>query len=309
MQAASALAQQRTVRSLQRGPDLYLVLEDLAGYYGMRLRLGEKDIFLSSRLADLRFTAERREALINGIKVNLCLAPVLAEGYGPALSELDFRVVMDPLLRRNAVPPRRIDRIMVDPGHGGKDPGARSSALLEKNFNLSVARILAHNLRVYGYTVALTRERDVFVSLEERADSANRWGADLFISIHANAAGNQGVHGIETFFLTPAGAASAHGGKRQTESAAGNRFDPENVRFSYAVQRNLLVSTNAADRGIKQARFSVLQNAACPAILVECGFLSNAAESRRLASLEYQQRLVRGILGGLREFHAGVRER
>jgi len=222
--------------------------------------------------------------IINKTKVYLSYSPTLWKDHA-AISEPDFRLLVDPIMRSQALRRRHVCRIMLDPGHGGKDPGAIGKRTKEKDVALKLAQQLAQELRKRGYTVALTRDTDKALELRHRTDQAKRWRADLFISIHANVVGSKNVRGTETFSLTPKGCSSTHGGKTKKTTSAGNKSDRENALLAHSIQHCLITATGAVDRGIKRAEFVVLDTAPCPAVLVETGFISNPAEEKRLTTL------------------------
>jgi len=218
--------------------------------------------------------------------------------------------------------------IVLDPGHGGKDPGACSGyGVREKDLVLGIALSLRKRLEHVGYKVVMTRERDVFVSLGDRTMWANRAEAALFVSIHANASRNPLASGIETYYLSNSNdratirlarmenhLAYMTGTRRAASDVSYIVSDmiqsykvTESRRFAQVVQELLVAEARThhprvSDLGVKPGPFAVLVGAAMPAILVEVSFLSNADEARRLEQREYQERLVEGLLGGIKEF-------
>jgi N-acetylmuramoyl-L-alanine amidase len=222
-------------------------------------------------------------------------------------------------------PERRIGRIVLDPGHGGPDPGAigRARQTLEKNITLDVAARLKGKLEKLGYEVAMTRESDGYVSLADRSRAAARHRADLFVSIHANAAPNRAACGLETYFLSEAKTdwerAVAARENAEVESLAGASYGPGDVGLilaDLAQSEFLLESSELAgriqeltfprarvmDRGVRQANFYVLRNTFIPAVLVEVGFLSNKSEEGLLRQASHRDKLADGIASGIDEF-------
>lgn len=221
----------------------------------------------------------------------------------------------------------RFKTIVIDPGHGGYDTGAVGpSGVEEKDVNLSVARGLADILRErLGCTVLLTRSEDVYVGLEERTEFANRNNADIFISVHSNAALNRSVDGVETYFLSfdatdddALRLAAVENGPAHT----GGRLSPEeggdisailsdlmrtaahhdSSRLAESVQSSLLSAAGNENRGVKQAPFMVLSGASMPAILVEVGFITNPAEEKRLSSKKSRLKTAASIADGVVDF-------
>jgi N-acetylmuramoyl-L-alanine amidase len=285
----------------------YVYLKDVAKYYGMSLRVGDKVCDIRSRSANASFVFNRREGKINGITVNYMFPPYVA-GVDPMISEFDFNLLLDPVIR-SAAPRYRVGIIVIDPGHGGKDNGAQGRIYREKDINLQVARRLKDVLRAKGYIALLTRDKDFFIELDERPGKASAMKADLFISIHSNSAGRgvSAINGVETYCLTPEGAPSTADAKaKNANRERGNAHNKNNYLLAYDVQRSILRNTGAADRGVKHARFAVLKDAPCPAILVETGFMSNLSEERNLGTGAYQDKLAFGIAEGIIAYHRAM---
>lgn len=168
--------------------------------------------------------------------------------------------------------------IVLDPGHGGSDPGAIYADVNEKDINLSVAQKTAQLLKNEGYEVVMTRDEDVFEELSDRAAAANRYSNPVFVSIHCNASDNPESFGVETY--------------NARESKKGKEFGK-------VIHKELLKSTGADDRGTHERNFVVLRETACPAVLVEIGFLSNEGERNRLTEDSYQNKIAVGIAQGI----------
>ena len=214
--------------------------------------------------------------------------------------------------------------VVVDPGHGGRDPGAIAHGLREKDINLRIAKYLRPILEAHGFEVHLTRSDDRFISLEERAAITNGLAADFFISVHANAETTHTVTGIETFYCDRSsrydpvvcGLYAADRWKLDGLKL-GLAYQPthEMLRILYGlliedaryqsrklagiIQRSMVESTGAPSRGAKPGPYRVLRLANCPAVLVETGFMSNRYEARKLADPAYRKRLAESIAHGL----------
>jgi N-acetylmuramoyl-L-alanine amidase len=214
----------------------------------------------------------------------------------------------------------RFDTVVIDPGHGGEDHGARArGGLEEKGLVLDVARRLAARLRRRGLAVLLTRERDEFVSLERRTALANDARGDLFVSIHANAAKSRGPRGSETFFAALDASDEAAGEVAARENRAFTRGAPaaaseagdallailgdliatehlaDSSEFARLVQTALARANGMPSRGVKQAPFVVLLGVQMPAALVEIGFLTNPADEQALLGSEGREGLVEAL--------------
>jgi N-acetylmuramoyl-L-alanine amidase len=220
-----------------------------------------------------------------------------------------------------------VKRIMIDPGHGGKDPGAIGrNGLAEKEVVLDVGLRLKELIkRNLGLEVLMTRDRDVYIPLEERTQLANGKGADLFISIHANASPNRRVRGLEIYTLgqatdSSALATAARENSVQEESMKNldgvikmmltdltimKRLD-HSLEFAdstrQAFVRNLGTDYDLNDLGVKQAPFYVLMNAGMPSILAEVSFISNPVEEKRLSSRAYREKIAHSLLLGVQEY-------
>ena len=213
-----------------------------------------------------------------------------------------------------------VQRIVIDPGHGGKDPGCiGKNGTLEKNIVLDVSRSLKTLLEKEGLEVILTRGSDIFLPVENRTVIANQKQADLFISIHANATRNRKLSGIETFYLNfnqdPSVIATA---ARENATSTKNISDmkdiiekiiqntkiPESKELAKGIQDNLVKSlskkySNINSLGVKGGPFWVLIGAEVPSVLVEISFLSNPTEEKRLQTTQYRQRIAQGIYEGI----------
>ena len=213
--------------------------------------------------------------------------------------------------------------IVIDPGHGGKDPGARGrSGLMEKDIVLDVGlrlrRLIEERL---GLNVIMTRETDVFIPLEERTAIANTKGADLFVSVHANASRREGAKGVETYLLGRATDRDAMATAERENSASEKSLNTlqliltdlmntskkeESLRLAYYVQENMIghleTRYKVTDLGVKRAPFYVLVNARMPSILAEISFISNREEEKLLSDGEHRQEIAEAILKGIKKY-------
>ena len=223
--------------------------------------------------------------------------------------------------------------VVIDAGHGGNDAGAIGlvKGTQEKHLNLSVAKQLAAKIRATypEVKVVLTRETDVFMPLQQRADIVNKNHADLFISIHTNAAENRKACGAETFILGTdrmednLDVAMRENAvmKLEADQTVYQGFDPNSIEsyiifelmqnqymdrsleFAELVQNQFVGTLQRANRGVRQAAFWVLLKSACPSVLVEMGFVSNAEEEKWLASEEGKKGIVNGIFNAFENYY------
>jgi N-acetylmuramoyl-L-alanine amidase len=199
--------------------------------------------------------------------------------------------------------------IAIDAGHGGEDDGAVSgtTGVAEKDLNLDLSLRVAKILERDGHRVVLTRKNDRKIPLEERTRIANRARADVFIAIHFNSSPKSSARGIETFTLTPQGQPSTYATAGNTvRKFPANDLDGLNTVLGYCLQSSLVSMVSATDRGVKHSHFTVLRGLRCPGALLECGFLSNAAESTVVTSSEYREKLARAIVAGIMQFAAST---
>ena len=220
-----------------------------------------------------------------------------------------------------------VGRIVIDPGHGGHDPGAKIPGLTEATLVLDVALRLERLLKAEEVEVVLTRRSNTYVPLEERTARANSSGADLFLSIHANASDASSVQGVETYFLdlAPDPAAAAIAARENAGSAKSmhhlpgileaialnNKLD-ESRDFAAMVHERLYARLRPAnprlrDLGVKQAPFVVLVGARMPAILAEIAFMTNPQDAALLKTEQYRQEIAAGLFDGLMRYQTSLK--
>ncbi|RVY18190.1 N-acetylmuramoyl-L-alanine amidase family protein [Helicobacter pylori] len=218
-------------------------------------------------------------------------------------------------------------KIVLDAGHGGKDCGAMSANLVcEKDIVLEVVKFLHKELKKRGYSVLLTRDKDIYIDLVGRTELANKKGADLFISVHANSIpkhSTSNAHGIETYFLSTARSERARKVAEQENKDDVNLMDyfSKSLLLNSLNTQRLIVSNKLAidvqygmlqsvrknypdvvDGGVREGPFWVLAGALMPSILIEIGYNSHAIESKRIQSKPYQKILAKGIADGIDSF-------
>ena len=241
-----------------------------------------------------------------------------------------FRVVIDIARQPPGAGPtgkgRSVTRVVLDPGHGGNDPGATGpTGLKEKDVTLSIAHRVAPVLARQGVEITLTRDDDRYVTLEERTARANAFGADLFVSIHCNAAEKTGRKGVETYVLdTTANETAGKVAARENGASAGASNEvaqllasmrladqaTRSTRLAELMQRAGIASLSSqyegvVDGGVHRAGFYVLVGARMPAVLFETSYISNAVEEQRLGSADYQQRLADAIANAIKAYREG----
>jgi len=253
---------------------------------------------------------------INGKTVYFNSPPLYSKGIIRLPEELE-RIVS---LQENIAfkPSYKVKTIVVDPGHGGKDPGAISvSGMKEKDLNLKVAKLLKDDLVMKGFRVVLTRDKDIFLSLRERVEISRKVNADLFVSIHANSNRTRSVSGVEFYCLSPS--------KFDSQKCAESIVKEENLWFSkqlssdeQAILWDMLLTKNHAlsvefgnrlystfknlgfkPKVPKSASFYVLKCAYVPSVLIEIGYLSNIYDEKSLRRQSYQKQISEAITLGV----------
>ncbi len=169
-------------------------------------------------------------------------------------------------------------KIFIDPGHGGANTGAIANGLKESEINLDVALKLGDILKNSGYEIKYSRITDINLTLFERAQMANNWHANYFVSIHCNSAASRQANGSETFVY---------------------KFETPAAIYGESIQTQLILQNGLRNRGLREADYTVLTATKMPAALVELAFISNPQEARLLSSSEFQMRCARGIANGI----------
>jgi N-acetylmuramoyl-L-alanine amidase len=262
----------------------------------------------ASSHGQLEITVGRRTAIWNGLNLDLGFAPRATNGE-PLVHSLDLEKTLQPLTLQPALLERPGRIIVIDPGHGGFNFGAKSAAngRFEKEFALDWAFRLERLLTDRGWTVRLTRTNDVDLPLPDRVAFADSVNADLFISLHFNSTeesdGAADAGGIETYCLTPVGIPSSLTRRYDDEMHTvlpNNAFDAENYCYAARLHAALVQATKRKDRGVRRARFmGVLRTQNRPAVLVEGGYLTNPAEARLIGAPSYRQKLAEAVARAL----------
>lgn len=304
-----------------RGVD-FVAVREIARRYGLKAAWTKPGAVLAlSDAQGVRFTFEKdeRDFHLDGARIFLG-EPALLSGDSLWITKLDVIKTIAPLFApadHAALLPAAPKVIVLDPGHGGTDPGKQNLRLQldEKDMTLDVALRLKKLLELRGYRVVLTRATDTrfsnspMVDLPLRAEVANRAAADLFLSIHFNAVDRdpQRVAGVETYVLPPQFQTSTQPEQDRSMVALpypGNRQDAANALLGYTLHRQLVTDLRNSDRGYKRYRLAVLRPLNCPGALVECAYLSNDAEAKRIATPEFRQQIAEALAEGIASYTA-----
>lgn len=310
----------------------YIPATVLSSYYKMQWEWDPiaKKVELSREGSKFIFHVGLDYAIVNGELEKLSHPVVFYEGAVAIPSDFAIKrmaKVLGPLEVVKRLPPPLIQKytirkIVIDAGHGGKDPGAiGNSGLREKDLVLDIAKRIKEELGGNGIDAILTRDRDKFVSLQRRAEIANNNDVDFFVSIHANANRHRSIKGFEVYYLSDAVDDEA----RAIEAAenAFLKFDDssfyfrntsleatlwdlvyaenreESVELAKHIARAVDTSTSIKNRGIKSARFYVLRGVRMPSVLVEVGYLTNSAEESQMKQTSFRQEIASAIAKGI----------
>lgn len=284
----------------------YVRLDDWARANGGQVRwtVPKQEIKVTLPAGQLLLTVDSRKASLKGTQIWLS-APVAFNKGQAYLGAVDVVSTLNPVLYPSKNPAgRRLKTIVLDPGHGGRDPGNMEGRRQEKQLTLSFAKELSELLTKAGFNVSLTRQSDRFIELPERASIARNRGADLFLCLHFNSAdgpGGSAVKGAETYCMTPARTSStnARGEGAGAGAYPGNRFDAKNMLLAYQIQKAITEKSGAEDRGVKRARFQVLREVDMPAAYIEAGFMTNPADARRIYDPALRRQLAQAVVDGV----------
>jgi N-acetylmuramoyl-L-alanine amidase len=276
-----------------------------------------KAITMQNKGVRLQLRSGSHECFMNGVKFVFSY-PVETSAGEAWVSKIDLTKLVDPVLRPSFIGSAGNFRtVIIDPGHGGKDPGATNSLGTEASYNLKVANYLKEILeKEYKYKVIMTRDSNRYLTLQQRVEIANQTREDaIFVSIHHNS-GQSKARGIETFTLSPVGVSHYGSGLKASDFRAktGNHQDSANVALATAVHGSMLSTLKdtktgkpyTLDRGIKRARFSVLTGVKHPSILVECGFMTHQYEARLIHNQVYQRTLAKSIGFAIQKYRFAV---
>jgi len=286
----------------------YLSVDNISKFYGLPAEVVPSGAKIQSETANhpLEFVSGSREAMINGARSWLCF-PVVEQDGKSLVSRTDLAKTIEPLVRPHRVADvGKVQTVVLDPGHGGHDKGQVSRYGAEKDFALDVARKLRPILQAKGFRVIMTREGDYFVPLEVRAKIANSARNSIFVSIHFNATNDDpNATGFEIFSFTPRGAPSTSDGNVNANSfnmQPGSSVDARSMALSACIYHSVLGQLREYDRGIKRARFAVLRLTTVPAVLLECGFLTERGESKLISNKDWRAKLAGAIGVGIENY-------
>ncbi len=289
----------------------YVSVDSIKRFYAFtKLTRNGNSVVLENAKVEMKLTVGGHECLMNGVKF-VFTHVIASQGDKAYVSRMDLAKLIDPVLRPSFIKNAGDFRtVILDPGHGGKDPGATNTLGSEAAYNLKVAEKVKAELQKQGYKVVMTRTSNTYLSLQERVNLANAIKENaVFVSIHFNS-GGRAARGIETFTLSPPGVAHYGRGFVPADNLqrTGNEHDSANIALATSVHGSILrrLGKHTFDRGIKRARFSVLSGVKHPAILMEGGFMTHPYEARLIANETYQNALAGGVVDAIAKYRYAV---
>lgn len=295
------------------GSSDYIYIGDFCKKHSLQYDFDTFDdiVKIFSKEKDIRLILNSNIVYFNGSTISLSDSPKYVNGKLFLPSDLERKIfAQEPVLYKSIF---TIHTVVVDPGHGGNDPGAISCrGMKEKDLNLKIAKYLKEELEARGFRVVLTRDRDVFISLQGRVNVAKRNKADIFISIHGNSNRSKNLKGTEVYYLSPNRLNSQERALKLTkeENFCPGRINPDaeailwdllltkNYSLSVELSHSLYFSFKNMGFSVKppkRAPYYVLRLAYVPSVLVETGYLSNKYEEKWLRKDSYQRQIAEAI--------------
>ncbi len=289
----------------------YVSVDSIRRFYNFtKMTRTGGSVILENAKVEMNLKIGGNECLMNNVKFVLSES-IATVGEKIYVSRVDLAKLIDPVLRPHFIQNAGDFRtVVLDPGHGGKDPGATNPYGTEADYNVKVAGLAKKQLEAKGFKVVMTRSTDIYQSLQERVDFANSVQENsIYVSIHFNS-GGRSARGIETFTLSPPGISHYGSDWKESDnrSRAGNEHDSANIALATSVHGSILrrLGKNTLDRGIKRARFSVLSGVRHPAILLEGGFMSHPYEARLIENEAYQNAIASGVVDAITKYRFAV---
>lgn len=288
----------------------YLTAADVATFYHFdHWKVEPPAVWFRSPTLTMRWEAESRILTVNGVKF-LLSSPCLEKNGHYLLSRTDLVKWVDPLLRPTYLAQAEpFETVVIDPGHGGADPGTRGPIGVEKDFTLSLGLLLREELTARGLKTLMTRENDARVAKTARGTVATARPGSIFVSLHFNAHRSRLVHGVETYAMTPMGLASSNDSRPGLEAQMGfdgNVRENESLALAAAVHAQILHRTGAEDRGVRRARFAVLKDNERAGILIEGGYLTSPVDALRINNQAALRQLAAAIAQGIMHYRRAI---
>jgi N-acetylmuramoyl-L-alanine amidase len=279
----------------------YIAMESVQRFYEFpRAEEKEGRLEMRSPKLEVRFQKDSPEMHINGVKFIL-LHSVLEHDGALWISRQDLSWMLHPIIKPSLIANTRVpDTVVIDPGHGGADAGNAGAEAKESFYTLDTAQRLKTRLEHLGYKVVMTRTEDIAVSREQRAAIANEHQDAVLLSLHFNS-GPVERDGLETSLLTPSASTAA----KPPEDEA-DQLRVQSIKLATALHANSLYKLRMSDGGVRGEPVGALPGVKIPAVHIEGGYLSNAAEAARIAKPEYRQGLADALAGGLQNYRKAL---
>lgn len=286
--------------------------ESLQKFYRFNeIKVDGNNVWFRSPVLMMKATLGSEELLINNIKFIMSY-PAMELNGKPCVSRLDLCKLIDPVLRPSYIGNKNngFDTVILDPGHGGHDSGAKGVYGYEKDFALKLAFALKSVLEKQGLKVLMTRNDDTFISLAGRVAFANKIPNSIYISLHFNSGDSSAATGIETFAFSPQGSSSIYGA-RSVDSLAfnGNSRDSENIALATSIHASVVHHFKLVDRGVKRARWHVLKGLERPGVLFEGGFVTSPVDCRLIAAENFRSELAATIGQAIMNYRRALQPR
>ncbi len=293
-------------KTIVKVPSNYKNIVTWGKQYKLRSRWVQKDKKMNLYTASdvVSFEAESQKVTINDISFWISY-PIKSANGTMYMHQQDISTCLEAILKPKARSQVKI--VALDPGHGGKQPGAVSGKMQEKTYVLLIAQEVKRILENNGIKVVMTRSSDKYMGLSERPAYASKQNANLFVSIHLNSAASSKANGVEVFTTTPSGARSTNPDRSGSRArTAGNAYDAYNSLLAYHIQKELVDQTRMTDRGVRRDRLAVLINTKMPAVLVEAGFISNKSDQKKLLSTSERKKIANAIAEGILNYNKSI---
>ena len=302
----SADSGQAAWKTTKIGELSYVSLGEFAAAFQMeeaKKRSDPREVAFAGQSHQLVVKTGTREALVDGVRHWLSF-PVVSNGGRPYVSLVDINSTLGPAMSPASVRQlQKVKTVVFDPGHGGHDKGGRSSYGFEKDYTLDVVNRARKILEGKRIKCVQSRLSDFFVELAERPEMTKNYKDPIFVSVHFNSAGwRPSATGMEIYAIPPRGCPTT--GKApdpilDRRASNGDAMEPASFVLANTIYHTMLGKTGSFDRGVKRARYAVLRHSDVPSVLIECGFLTNSVEAKKIHSSQWRQELAQSIADGI----------
>lgn len=288
----------------------HVSLDEVAAAYGMErvepARKNPLEIGFIGETHQLAVKTGTREAIIDGVR-HWFSFPILLQESKPFISAIDVKTTLGPAFDPTSVTQvGPVKTVVFDPGHGGHDRGGRSAYGVEKDYTLDVVKRARRILEERKVKVVQSRLSDFYATLAERPAMTKNYEKPIFVSIHFNSADwRPSAAGIEVYAIPPAGCPTTGKApdlvldRRKSDGAA---LEPASFVLADTLHHTLLGKTGSFDRGVKRARYTVLRNCKVPAVLIECGFLTNPIEAKQIDDPAWREKFAEALADGIEAY-------